>query len=54
MSEVDWQKTRIDIFKELFKIVVALTVAVAAGIASMIMLKQFDLLFFHSKYYLRK
>jgi membrane protein YdbS with pleckstrin-like domain len=45
MSEVDWQKTRIDVYKELFKIVVALTVAIAAGIASMIMLNQFELLF---------
>jgi membrane protein YdbS with pleckstrin-like domain len=45
MSELDWQKTRIDVYKELFKIVVALTVAIAAGIASMIMLNQFGLLF---------
>jgi len=45
MSELDWQKTRIDVYKELFKIVVALTVAIAAGIASMIMLNQFELLF---------
>lgn len=45
MSEVDWQKTRIDVYKELFKIVVALTVAIAAGIASMVMLNQFGLLF---------
>lgn len=44
MSEVDWQKTRIDVYKELFKIVVALT-AIAAGIASMVMLNQFGLLF---------
>lgn len=45
MSEVDWQKTRIDVYKELFKMVVALTVAIAAGIASMVMLNQFGLLF---------
>ncbi len=46
MSELDEQKTKIDWFKDLFKIYIAIILAVSAGLISMLSEKDTSLLFY--------